>query len=202
VEIAVRVAESFNMAGLQRIGYTGIVSFERSVLYPLMDRFIDVGTSRHVEVSGEYLTGNDIVVTIPALVMLGSVAESPIALTDFLWSPSFVSYTSNNGRVRVGICREGGDRLFDGTNSLLLASNSPNPFNASTRIGFTLIERGRTGLYVLDLLGRRVATLVDAFMEPGYHERIFDASSYPSGMYYYVLTTPNQSVVRIMTVLK
>lgn len=202
VEITVRVTESRNLDKLSHMGFTGVVSFESSVLHPLVNPYRDIGTIRHVELSGEYSTSDEIVLTIPSLVTLGTVSESPITLTDFRWSPSYVSYSSNAGRVKVEICREGGERLFDGTHSLLLAANSPNPFNGSTRIGFTLIERGRTTLHVLDLLGRKVATLVDEFLQPGYHESVFDALSLPSGMYYYVLISPNQSAVRVMTLLK
>ncbi|MBE0645482.1 MAG: T9SS type A sorting domain-containing protein [Bacteroidetes bacterium] len=202
VAITIRMAESRNLEGLPRLAYTGIVSFERSVLYPLVDRYNDIGTVRQVEIAGEYRTADEVILTIPSLVTLGTVAESPITLTDFRWSPSFVASRNNTGHISVTICRESGDRLFDGTNTLVLAPNSPNPFNSSTRIRFSLIERGQTGLYILDLLGRRVATLVDAVLEPGYHELMFDGSSLSSGMYYYVLTTPNRSVVKIMSLLK
>jgi hypothetical protein len=59
----------------------------------------------------------------------------------------------------------------------------PNPFNPSTNIQFELSEAGRVQLYVSDLLGRRVATLVDAVRTAGTHTVQFDAGNLASGIY-------------------
>ncbi len=96
------------------------------------------------------------------------------------------------------ICREGGDRLFDASAALQLQQQGPNPFNAATVLRFTTIEKGAVQLYVLDLLGQRIRTLVDGQLEPGSYERILDLQTFPSGTYICVLQTATlQKMLRI-----
>ena len=94
-----------------------------------------------------------------------------------------------DGLLRMDICREGGERLFDATGRISLEPNHPNPFNSITQLTYETIEKGRTELYILDMLGRRVATLVDTEREPGRYRVYFDAGALPSGVYIAVLRT-------------
>ncbi|MEZ4701511.1 MAG: T9SS type A sorting domain-containing protein [Rhodothermales bacterium] len=66
-----------------------------------------------------------------------------------------------------------------------LGANYPNPFNPVTVIPFSLPEASHVSLVVYDLLGRKVETLVDRAMEPGFHQARFDAGALPSGAYLY-----------------
>ncbi|MDE2996634.1 MAG: T9SS type A sorting domain-containing protein, partial [Bacteroidota bacterium] len=85
---------------------------------------------------------------------------------------------------------------------LVLEQNYPNPFNPSTQIRFQLPSSSPVTLQVFDLLGRNVATLVDGPMSAGTHEFTFDASSLPSGLYLYTVSTPTQRQTRTMTLIK
>lgn len=69
-----------------------------------------------------------------------------------------------------------------------LAQNFPNPFNPSTTIIYTLPVDARVTLEVYDVLGQRVAELVDGVVAAGYHNETFDASTLSSGLYLYRLT--------------
>jgi hypothetical protein len=61
----------------------------------------------------------------------------------------------------------------------------PNPFNPSTSISFTLGTNGRASLQVFNLLGQHVATLFEGNADAGLlYERIFEAKSLPSGVYF------------------
>ena len=67
----------------------------------------------------------------------------------------------------------------------LKISNYPNPFTGTTRIDFQLPTQGKVVLTVYDILGRPIATLVDANKNAGRHYINFDASNLSKGNYYY-----------------
>ncbi len=69
-----------------------------------------------------------------------------------------------------------------------LSQNFPNPFNPSTNIQFSIVNRQLTIVTVLDLLGREVKTLVNEVKEPGTYTVNFDGSNLASGIYFYKLT--------------
>jgi hypothetical protein len=66
-----------------------------------------------------------------------------------------------------------------------LFQNSPNPFNPSTVIEYALPEDSRVRLEVYNVLGQRVATLVNETQSAGYYAERFDATGLASGLYIY-----------------
>jgi outer membrane protein assembly factor BamB len=80
--------------------------------------------------------------------------------------------------------------------------NSPNPFNVSSIISYNLETSGNVTLEVYDLLGRRVATLVDGEQQSGEHQVLWDASQCASGIYFYRLTAGDFTETRRTTLLK
>ncbi len=92
-------------------------------------------------------------------------------------------------------------------NSFGLSQNFPNPFNPGTTIKYSIPEKIngqliKVKLEVYDLLGRKIATLVNGKKSPGYYEVHFDASGLPSGLYFYRLTAGNFSTVKKMILMK
>jgi immune inhibitor A len=67
--------------------------------------------------------------------------------------------------------------------TVISLSASPNPFNPSTTFSFDLPEAGRVILEVFDVLGRRVATLVDDKKVAGSYEVAWNADGLASGVY-------------------
>ncbi|CAN5316428.1 hypothetical protein BH23BAC3_BH23BAC3_34900 [soil metagenome] len=67
--------------------------------------------------------------------------------------------------------------------SYTLSQNYPNPFNPSSTIRYELPERAEVSLAVYNMLGQRVALLVNREIQPGRHETVFDASALSSGNY-------------------
>jgi len=68
-----------------------------------------------------------------------------------------------------------------------LRQNYTNLFNPTTVITFGLPQITQTRIEVFNILGRRVALLVDELKNAGYHEVSFDASNLSSGVYLYRL---------------
>jgi hypothetical protein len=83
-----------------------------------------------------------------------------------------------------------------------LMQNYPNPFNPSTYIEYKLPERTHVSLKVFDVLGREVATLVDAVQEAGSYRVRFESKELSSGVYFYVLRAGKFVDVKKMMLLK
>ena len=73
-----------------------------------------------------------------------------------------------------------------------LFQNYPNPFNPTTTICYQLTRDSRVNLRVYNLLGQEVATLVDGEKQAGYHQEVFDATRFASGMYIYRIVYINE----------
>ena len=85
---------------------------------------------------------------------------------------------------------------------ITLHQNYPNPFNPVTTISYELARSARVDLAVYDLLGRKVATLVNGMMPAAAHTVQFDAGQLASGMYMYRLQAGDQVIVKTMMLLK
>jgi hypothetical protein len=83
-----------------------------------------------------------------------------------------------------------------------LGKNYPNPFNPSTNIEFSLPQTSEIELAVYDVLGRRVATLIDGKRQAGSYSVNFDAGNLSSGVYLYRLKTAEVTKTRKMLLIK
>ena len=83
-----------------------------------------------------------------------------------------------------------------------LEQNRPNPFNSRTRISFSLTRAQRVTLTVHNVLGQRVASLVDRHMNAGSHTVSWNADDQASGVYFYFLHGERWSAARKMILLQ
>jgi hypothetical protein len=83
-----------------------------------------------------------------------------------------------------------------------LYQNYPNFFNASTLISYQLALTSDVKLEVYNLLGEKVATLVDSKQQAGYKSVVWDASQVSSGLYFYKLTAGDYTETKRMMVVK
>jgi len=78
----------------------------------------------------------------------------------------------------------------------------PNPVTDYTEITFGIIERGQTKLYLTDVLGNTIQTLVSAVLRPGVYSYQIDANTLPTGKIFYILQTPTKILVKSMDIIK
>ncbi len=94
------------------------------------------------------------------------------------------------------------------TASTVLYQNVPNPFTASTSIGFILPEATAVSITVYDISGKLVNTVIEnSQLPPGYHEMIWNGktgSGEPaaSGVYFCRLSTPEGVITRRMLIMQ
>ena len=83
-----------------------------------------------------------------------------------------------------------------------LFQNYPNPFNPSTNIRYQVSNNGFVTLKIYDVLGKEISTLVNEKHVAGTYEVAFNATQYPSGVYFYKLTTDRYTDTKKMILLK
>ncbi|MBE0643951.1 MAG: choice-of-anchor D domain-containing protein, partial [Bacteroidetes bacterium] len=205
IDVPIYLRNARNMPLFGATAISARLRYRNSLLVPVgADQGTIVGEERVLDLTIPLLVdANDVALRIPMMVTLGDAEATDLLLTDVVAIGGDLSTNVIQGRFTLlGICRDGGTRLFDGGSAVQLKQNRPNPFNPGTELEFVLIERGHTVLQVYDAMGRRVRTLVDEFLEPGSYVRSFDGRDLPSGVYITVLRTPTVLKQRRMLLMK
>ncbi len=78
----------------------------------------------------------------------------------------------------------------------------PNPFNPSTTIRFSIPRPGHVSVRIVDLLGREVANIADGNVAAGIFEQRWDGKNCASGMYFCVMQTFGQTVIRKLVLMR
>ena len=84
----------------------------------------------------------------------------------------------------------------------VLMQNYPNPFNPVTSICYGLPQAAKVRLEIYNIVGQRVAVLVDEQQKAGYHLVSFDGNHLASGLYIYQLKSEKYNEVRRMILIK
>jgi hypothetical protein len=87
-------------------------------------------------------------------------------------------------------------------NTYQLKQNYPNPFNPKTMINYQLPITNYVELSIYNLLGQKVATLVNERQQAGYHQIEWDAGRYSSGVYYYRMVAGDFHDVKKMILVR
>jgi len=124
-------------------------------------------------------------------------------LTEELWQWWDVSAWVNGDKHTYSyIPITGIEQLTDGINTYSLSNNYPNPFNPTTKISYTIPERSYVSLKIFNLLGSEVAELVKGEVEAGSYIIEFNASTLPSGIYFYRIQAENFVETKKMVLMK
>ncbi len=89
----------------------------------------------------------------------------------------------------------------------LAVTASPNPFTGQTQLAFALVRGQQVQLTIYDLAGRRIRTLVASDLSAGSHFHSWDGRDdqgrrQPAGVYFTMLQTKDQKVVRRLTLVR
>jgi hypothetical protein len=83
-----------------------------------------------------------------------------------------------------------------------VAQNSPNPFNPTTTIDFTIAEAGNVSIDVFNVAGQKIDTIASGLMNAGSHTVTWNASEFSAGVYFYTVKNGDFSKTMKMTLLK
>ncbi|MDQ3021132.1 MAG: T9SS type A sorting domain-containing protein [Bacteroidota bacterium] len=84
----------------------------------------------------------------------------------------------------------------------LLYQNYPNPFNSSTIIQFDIISNDNYNLDLYNTLGQKVKTIFDKNLSSGSYKINFVSENLNSGIYYYILSSPNEKLIKNLMLIK
>ncbi|MBA4250663.1 MAG: hypothetical protein C0425_10325 [Chlorobiaceae bacterium] len=87
-------------------------------------------------------------------------------------------------------------------NRYFLYQNYPNPFNPITKVKFTIPNSGIVQIKIYDILGKEIITLLNEYKTTGSYDVEFNASSLPSGVYFYRMISGNYSETKKMILLR
>ncbi len=124
----------------------------------------------------------------------GTLSSSNFRIQSTLGQASIGSLASPIYRVQTGFWY--GPSLITSIHALEhplltkfeLLQNYPNPFNPTTTICFSLHLPSEVCLEVYNVLGQRVAILVNGTLSAGNHTVVFDAHHLAGGVYFYRIT--------------
>ncbi len=163
------------------------------------------------EISGyeiEYSTSNDM---SSANTILTNESEIALAnldpVTEYFWrvrskttDGTYSAYSNTTSFITNSVTSVNeGDIIVSDYN---LKQNYPNPFNPSTTIEFSLKESGLYTLEVYNILGQKIATLINGNYNAGAYKVNFNGTNLSSGMYIYKLSGNNINLTKKMMMIK
>jgi hypothetical protein len=115
---------------------------------------------------------------------------------------SIVSGWGSQHVVEANPVAQHSDVPTEAADEFRLYQNTPNPFNPSTTISYSLAKESRVTLKIYDVIGREVASLVDAMQPAGIQTVSFDGSNLPSGVYFYRIAAGTFTDLKKLLLLK
>lgn len=122
-----------------------------------------------------------------------------------------VFYPNSNGDESLFLAKYKSSQLPTGVrsdgegtipNEFRLEQNYPNPFNPSTQIRFAITKTANVKLDIYNLLGQKVASLVNENLSAGTYTANWDANNFASGTYIYTLIADGVSLSNKMILIK
>jgi len=103
---------------------------------------------------------------------------------------------------RMEVARADDICLLIGRSRKDLPYDYPNPFNYQASIRYALPELSDVTITIYDILGRKVETILDIRQQAGYHQVIWNADNFSSGVYFYKLQAEDYIETKKMVLLK
>ncbi|MBS1272265.1 MAG: hypothetical protein MAGBODY4_01405 [Candidatus Marinimicrobia bacterium] len=127
----------------------------------------------------------------------GNVAFSPHNEDTGWQNPREWTYTWLGEPENVSV--EDGHNVI---HSFKLSQNYPNPFNPNTTIAYALPTDGKVTLSVYNVLGEKVATLLNEHKRAGEYQVEWNATGFSSGVYFYTIEAAGFHQTKKMVLMK
>ena len=109
--------------------------------------------------------------------------------------------------VGVGVSLALDDKEKNYPDTYRLYNNYPNPFNPETKIDFTIANRTNVSILIYNILGQKVATLLNNKMDQGNYtikwKGVTDSGQeLPSGTYFCEMKTPKYKEIKKLVLVR
>lgn len=163
---------------------------------------------KHVASTG-IISGNGTRITIPGLPKIDELKVIVKSFTGHITGQSVAGLAEVETIARISFYEIISVKQISSgiPQNFSLSQNYPNPFNPVTKIKFNIPVTGQghalnVHLRIYDILGREVKTLINKKLSPGSYEVEWNASNFPSGIYFYRLKAQGFSESKKMVLVK
>jgi hypothetical protein len=161
--------------------------------------------SAYIELDDMQILKNssDTLLRIPFFTALGNSEYSDLNIADATVSNGKAEFELIDGKfILDGICHEGGTRLLNSTRFKTGISQVIQKSN-HLEIDFTAIEKGKHSIYIYDIVGKRVRTVLQKNIENETQQTIrVDISEIPQGKYFLIFNSPTFSESQELTIIR
>ena len=205
IPVYIRNIENLNLENVQ--GIITNLRYNATLLYPM-----DNNSKGEIALAGGFRIdtlvfpkipeGGGLLGTFPYRVMLGDAVSTVLHLEDYKPIKGYLELSDIPGTFNLkNVCEEGGPRLINSLGGVKLTA-IPNPASEYCEIKFSLVESGKTNLYVTNVIGQRVLSLLDSEAKHGDYSILLSTENLQSGVYYIMLETPRRMKSVILQVVK
>ncbi len=205
ITVPITLASSKNLTKVEADSFTVYLRYNKTVLLPFGNFTCHTHGDREnvITISGVREDTIGLLADFNFRTAWGDAACSPIIIDSVVWNaPDIFNTVDTTIFCLTDLCYAGGERLFFESGKQYLLQNRPNPFSNETEIIFSTIQHGKTELYLIDIMGKKVKTLFEEDVQPGLYRVNFAPDNLPAGIYIYVLRTPTNKIFRKMEIVK
>lgn len=203
IDIPLMLVNSRQFAGTSH-KWTATIRFNSTILMPIGDT-PDCGTNEHcsIKISGEFSDSVGVLYNLKFMTKLGAVLNTDLVIENFEWVENITSVTKNGFFQLKGVCETNGVyRLIYRSVEAGITNAFPNPVISNLNIDYQLRENGINKMEIISPKGDILATYNNLPQKSGLYSTTKSVANFPSGVYYIVLTTPNDIFTKKIVIEK
>ena len=171
---------------------TGIIIYNGSAFPTLLGKIIFGSYGFQSLYIASLNAGLDSITSITPWAITGRVTSLMKGSDGFIYALKY-GFTNEGAILRIKPFVSGLGNQNEYSDGYELSQNYPNPFNPVTSIKYEIPKEGFVTLKIFNALGMELTTLVNETKQQGSYEVTWDASNFPSGVYFYELTAGDPS---------